>query len=66
MSLTEEDRRWILEQLERVETNLLTALHKWAAPLEMRQRSHAAALRALDVEVESHSDRLKTLEGPGK
>ena len=63
MSLTDEDKRWIEERLERVETNLLTAFHKWASPLEMRQRSHSAALRALDVEVEGHEDRLKKLEG---
>jgi hypothetical protein len=36
------------ERLEKVETTLLTEFHKWASPVEMRQRSHAAALRALD------------------
>ncbi len=33
--------------------------------VELRQRSHLAALRALDAEVESPSDRLKKLEGRG-
>lgn len=61
--LTDEDKRWISEQLEKVETSLLTEFHKWASPVELRQRSHAAALRALDAEVESLSDRLKQLEG---
>jgi len=76
--LTDEDKQWIIERLEKlegrfgerleerlekVETTLLTEFHKWASPLEMRQRSHAAALRALDAEVESLSDRLKNLEG---
>jgi hypothetical protein len=51
------------ERLEKVETTLLTEFHKWASPVELRQRSHAAALRALDTEVESLSDRLKNLEG---
>ena len=51
------------ERLEKVETTLLTEFHKWASPLEMRQRTHAAAIRALDEEVESLSDRLKNLEG---
>jgi hypothetical protein len=46
--LTDEDKQWITEQLERVETILLTEFHKWASPVEMRQRSHAAAIRALD------------------
>ena len=61
--LTDEDKQWMKEQLERVETTLLTEFHEWASPVEMRQRSHAAAIRALDAEVESLSDRLKNLEG---
>jgi len=60
--LTDEDKQWIRVQLEKVETPLLTEFHKWASPVELRQKSHAAALRALDVEVESLSDRLKNLE----
>jgi len=51
--LTEEDKQWISERLEKVETTLPTEFHKWASPVELRQRSHAAALRALDAEVES-------------
>jgi hypothetical protein len=50
--LTEEDKQWISQRLEKVETTLLTEFHKWASPVELRQRSHAAALR-----------RLKNLEG---
>jgi hypothetical protein len=61
--LTDEDKQWIQQQLEKVETTLPTEFHKWASPVEMRQRSHAAAIRALDAEVESLSDRLKNLEG---
>jgi hypothetical protein len=60
--LTDEDKQWIRGQLEKVETTLLPEFHKWASPVELRQKSHAAALRALDVEVESLSDRLKNLE----
>ena len=67
--LTDEDKNWILEhlenvreQVEKVETTLLTEFHKWASPIEMRQRSHAMAIRALDAEVETISDRLKKLE----
>ena len=58
MSLTDEDKQWITEQLERVETALLTEFHKWSSPLEMRVRSHSAALRAIDVEVEAIADRV--------
>jgi hypothetical protein len=64
--LTEEDKRWISEQLseqlERVETKLLTEFHKWASPVELRVRSHAAALRAIDAEMESPGDRVKQIE----
>lgn len=62
MSLTDEDKKWIDERLFALETKILTAFHKWASPLEMRQRSHSAALRALDVEQESLTDRVKSLE----
>ena len=61
--LTDEDKQWISGQLEKVETTPLTEFHEWASPVELRQKSHAAALLALDVEVESLSDRLKNLEG---
>ena len=61
--LTDDDKQWIRAELEKIETTLLTEFHKWASPVELRQKSHAAALRALDVEVESMSDRLKNLEG---
>ena len=74
MSLTDEDKRWILEHLqhletrvnermERVETTLLTEFHKWASPAEARNRTISAALRALDLEMEALSDRVKKLEG---
>jgi hypothetical protein len=48
--LTDEDRQWITQQLEKVETTLLTEFHKWTSPLELRQRSHSAALSAPDAE----------------
>jgi len=51
-----------LEQLEKVETSLLTEFHKWPSPVEMRQRTHAAALRAIDTEMEALNDRVKKLE----
>jgi hypothetical protein len=63
MSLTEEDKRWIREQFEGVETRLLTEFHKWASPNEARQRSHSASLCALEVEVEDLRDRVTKLEG---
>jgi hypothetical protein len=73
MSLTDDDKQWILEQLkgerahaderlESVETKLLTAFHQWASPMEARQRTHSAALRAMDLELEAVSDRVNKLE----
>ena len=50
-------------RIEAMETKLLTAFHNWASPTEARQRTHAAALRAIDLEIESHSDRVGKLEG---
>ncbi len=75
--LTQEDKQWIADQvssqiaaseeriaarIERTETALLTEFHKWASPVEMRQRTHAAALRAIDTEMEALNDRVKKLE----
>jgi len=64
MSLSDDDKQWITAQLERVETSLLTEFHKWASPIDARLRSHSAALRALDVEMEAISDRLRKIEPP--
>ncbi len=63
--LTDDDKQWILEQLEHVETRLLTEFHKWASPVELRVRSHTAVLHAMDAEIESFGDRLKKLEDQG-
>ena len=49
--LTDEDKQWINERLEKVHTTLLDEFHKSTSPVELRQRSHAAALRALDPEL---------------
>lgn len=56
-------KAYVDERCEAVETKLLTAFHEWASPSEARARSHAAAIRALDLEMESLDDRLKKLEG---
>ncbi|HUA61581.1 MAG TPA: hypothetical protein VML19_22670 [Verrucomicrobiae bacterium] len=61
--LTDEDKQWITEQLERVETELLNEFHRWASPVEMRVRSHSAVLRAMDAELEALGDRVAKLEG---
>ena len=58
MVLSDEDKQWILQNLERLETNLLAAFHQWATPVDARLRAHAATLRALDLEPEALKDRL--------
>lgn len=61
--LTEDDKAWMDARLEKVETTLLTEFHKWASPVEARQRSHSAAMWAFDLELEAVSDRVKKIEG---
>jgi hypothetical protein len=56
-------RSELIERIERTETTLLTEFHKWASPVELRQRSHSAAMRAFDAELEAVSDRVTNLEG---
>jgi hypothetical protein len=79
MSLANQDKQWLNqrreedrqriterldERLDRVETKLLTAFHQWASPMEARLRTHSAALRAPDLEMEALDERVKKLE-PG-
>jgi hypothetical protein len=54
---------YVNERSEQVETKLLTEFHKWASPGEARSRTISAALRAIDLEMESIDDRVKKLEG---
>jgi len=54
---------YVNERSEQVETKLLTEFHKWASPAEARHRTISAALRAIDLEMESIDDRVKKLEG---
>ena len=49
-------------RIEMVETALLTEFHKWASPAEARARTHAAALRAIDLEMEGLDGRVSALE----
>jgi hypothetical protein len=51
------------QRIEQVETSLLTEFHKWASPAEARAKTHAAAIRAIDAEMEFLSDRVAKLEG---
>jgi hypothetical protein len=64
MPLTDDDKRWIDERLERLETKLLTAFHKWSSPTDMRLRSHSGSIAALELEMRDLQDRVKKLEYP--
>jgi hypothetical protein len=50
------------EKIERIETTLLTEFHKWVSPQAARQRTHSAALRAIDLEMEQLDERLTKVE----
>jgi hypothetical protein len=56
-------RAELIERNEKTETTLLTEFHKCASPVELRQRSHAAAMRAFDAELQAVSDRVTKIEG---
>ena len=56
-------KEYVNERCEMVETKLLTEFHKWASPAEARSRTISAALRAIDLEMESLTDRVGKLEG---
>lgn len=61
--LTPEDKQWIEERMEKLETTMLTEFHKWAQPVVGRLRSHTEALRTLDLELEALQGRVEKLEG---
>ena len=63
IEMEERLKEYVNERCELVETKLLTEFHKWASPAEARQRTISAALRAIDLEMESIDDRVKKLEG---
>jgi hypothetical protein len=69
MSLTEDDKKWMTERfatkqdLERVETNLLTEFHKPVTPFEARLRTRTAMLHTLAVDMEY---RIQKLEDSGR
>jgi hypothetical protein len=56
-------KEYVNQRCELVETKLLTEFHKWESPAEARHRTISAALRAIDLEMESNKDLAKKLEG---
>ena len=52
----------LLARIEKTETAFLAEFHKWASPVEMRQRTRAAVRRVTEVETEALTGRVKKLE----
>jgi len=48
--------------IERVETNLLTAFHRWARPTEIKFRASNAKVDAYGVQVTGFDERVSLLE----
>lgn len=66
MSLNEEDKEWISEQLEKVETRMLRAFRNFSHPVEARLRVQKAATRAFNERLDAIEDRVEFLEDRGK
>lgn len=62
MTLDDADRKWISDQLETLETKLLTEFHKFAEVNDARVRSHGAAIHALELEMAEMRTRVANLE----
>ena len=63
IGMEERLKEYVNERCEQVETKLSTEFHKWASPADARHRTISAALRAIDLEMESNKDLAKKLEG---
>jgi hypothetical protein len=60
--LTPEDKQWMHDRLEQLETRMLTEFHKWAQPVVGGLRSLTEALRTFDLELEALQSRVDKLE----
>ena len=60
--MDEELKTHVSGECEKVETKLLSEFHQWASPSQARGKSHSAALRAMDLELEALSERVTKLE----
>ncbi len=62
MSLTDDDKQWISQQLEEIETRLLRAFRNFAHPVEARLRAQKIISRGLDQRLDELEDRVEMLE----
>jgi hypothetical protein len=63
MNLDEEDKVWISERLEEIETRLLRAFRNFSHPVEARLRVHKAVSRSFSERLDALEDRIEFLEG---
>ena len=57
-----QERVWNAEQLEKVETKLLTAFHEWARTYEVRARGAATAVAQFEERLGYIEERVARLE----
>ena len=50
------------EEMRQIETNLLTAFHNWARPMEIRQRNASTTVSAFDERISLVEERVSILE----
>ena len=50
-------------KLEKVETTLLSEIHKWASSVDAKLRTHRSWFTEVDAELPSLKDRIAKLEG---
>ena len=62
MSLTDEDKAWISERLEEVETHMLRGFRNFSHPVEARLRAQKIISRGLDQRLDELDDRVEFLE----
>jgi tetrahydromethanopterin S-methyltransferase subunit G len=60
--LDDNDKQWIAEKLEEVETRLLRAFRNFSHPVEARLRVQKASTRAFNERLDALEDRIEFLE----
>ena len=62
MTLDDEDKQWITDILERLETKMLTAFHDWAQTYEVRSRGVTAKVMEFEERLGIIEERVSKLE----
>lgn len=62
MALTEQDKDWIVERIEKTETTLLKEFRKWAVRIESSMKIEATKVSTLMERVAVIEERLDDLD----